>query len=209
MFLVGLTGGIATGKTTVANIWQSMGARHIDADQLARDVVARDSAGLKQVARIFGQEVVAGDGTLDRARLASLVFEDADKRSQLEQILHPLIQQRASQLLTQAEGELPAEGVVVYSIPLLVETNSDLDFDCVVTVEAPESKQVERLTKHRGMTINDAKRRIDAQATPAQRAARADYILNSNQALHLLESDARSLFRTIQELAADKANQRG
>lgn len=209
MFLVGLTGGIATGKTTVANIWQSMGARHIDADQLARDVVARDSAGLKQVARKFGQEVVAGDGTLDRALLASLIFEDADKRSQLEQILHPLIQQRASQLLTQAEGELPAEGVVVYSIPLLVETNSALDFDCVVTVEAPESKQVERMTKHRGMTIADAKRRIDAQATPAQRAARADYILNSNQALHLLESDARSLFRTIQELAADKANQRG
>lgn len=209
MFLVGLTGGIATGKSTVANIWQSMGARHIDADQLARDVVARDSAGLKQVARKFGQEVVAGDGTLDRARLASLVFEDADKRSQLEQILHPLIQQRASQLLIQAEGELPAEGVVVYSIPLLVETNSDLDFDCVVTVEAPESKQIERMTKHRGMTVADAKRRIDAQATPAQRAARADYILNSNQALHLLESDARSLFRTIQELAADKADHRG
>ena len=137
------------------------------------------------------------------------MFQDPAKRAALEQILHPLIQQRARELLTQAEAELPAAGIVVYSIPLLVETNSDIDFDCVVTVEAPEHKQLERMTKHRGMTPADAKRRIAAQAAPAQRAGRADYILNSNQAIELLELDARNLYHVLQESALEKANQRG
>ena len=209
MFLIGLTGGIAAGKSTVASIWQDMGARHIDADDLAREVVSKDSLGLKLVVDTFGEGVIAENGELDRAALAAVVFQDPAKRAALEQILHPLIQQRARELLTQAEAELPAAGIVVYSIPLLVETNSDLDFDCVVTVEAPEHKQLERMAKHRGMTPADAKRRIDAQATPAQRAGRADYILNSNQAIELLELDARNLYHVLQESALEKANKRG
>lgn len=188
--LIGLTGGIAAGKSTVAEVWESLGATVIDADVLAREVVEKGSEGLSLVGEAFPGVVV--DGVLDRKRLGEIVFADPAKRKQLEAILHPLIQK-----LSKDRIEAATTAVVVYVVPLLVEAKVSLPFDKVVTVEAPEPDQIARMVKHRGMTAAEAKSRIQAQARPAERANQADYILNSNQDLELLRRDARLLYESL------------
>lgn len=202
MFLIGLTGGIAAGKSTVAKRWVEHGAVEIDADQLAREVVARGTDGLKQIVEMFGKDVLLEDGSLDRAKLGAIVFGDELKRLALNAIVHPLVKQRTKQLLS----ELPANAIAIYNVPLLVEANVDHDFDYIVTVEAPEDEQVRRLMANRGMTEIEAKARIASQVKPVERAAVADVILNSNQNINLLLKDADSLWRNIQSMAEAKMN---
>lgn len=201
MFLIGLTGGIAAGKSTVAQHWQDLGGVEIDADQLARDVVAAGTPGLAAVAAAFGSDVVLTSGELDRAALAEIVFADAVKRAQLEAITHPLVREAAAAKLAE-QGE---NAMVIYNVPLLVEAGVDLPFDRVVTVEAPIDDQIERLVKNRGMTTEQAMARIRNQASPAQRANRADFILNSNQSLDLLLKDAGKLWLQFEREAQAKA----
>ena len=198
MFLVGLTGGIAAGKSTVAEHWQRLGATHIDADQLAREAVAPGTRAAAQIMAAFGAEVFDSAGTLDRAAMAKIVFGNADSRALLESIVHPAVQEAARAELERLQAELAPEAIVVYSIPLLVETDSKLPFDSIVTVEAPREKQIERMIKSRGWTRVEAERRIDAQATPIARAARADHILSSNQDMALLLRDAEQLFHQFE-----------
>ncbi len=193
MYLIGLTGGIAAGKSTVAKRWAEHGALEIDADQVARDVVEPGTVGLGRVVEAFGSDVLTADGELDRKRLAMQIFSDAGKRELLNSILHPLIKERTRQLLS----ELPAESIVVYNVPLLVEAAVDHPFDLVVTVEAPEEEQLRRLVETRGLTESEARSRISAQAQPIERAARADRILNSNQDINLLLRDTDALWRDI------------
>ncbi len=197
MYLIGLTGGIAAGKSTVAKRWAEHGAFEIDADQVARDVVEPGTVGLGRVVEAFGTEVLTADGELDRKQLAMQIFSDAGKRELLNSILHPLIKERTRQLLSQ----MPAESIVVYNVPLLVEAAVDHPFDLVVTVEAPEEEQLRRLIETRGLTESEARSRISAQAKPIERAARADRILNSNQDINLLLRDADSLWRDILKLS--------
>ena len=193
MYLIGLTGGIAAGKSTVAARWVQLGAIEIDADQLARDVVAPGTEGLQEVAHTFGASVLNPDATLNRQALGSVVFDDPIERKKLEAIIHPRVKALARKLLSQ----MPSNSIVVYNVPLLVEASVDLDFDKVVTVEAPADKQVERLVQFRGMSKDDAAQRVAAQASAAQRANVADVILNSNQDLALLLRDADLLWRSI------------
>ena len=197
MYLIGLTGGIAAGKSTVAKRWAEHGALEIDADQVARDVVEPGTVGLGRVVEAFGSGVLTADGELDRKELAMQIFSDAGKREVLNSILHPLIKQRTKQLLS----ELPAESIVVYNVPLLVEAAVDHPFDLVVTVEAPEEEQLRRLVETRGLTESEARSRISAQAKPIERAARADRILNSNQDINLLLRDTDALWRDILKLS--------
>ena len=197
MYLIGLTGGIAAGKSTVAKRWAEHGALEIDADQVARDVVEPGTVGLGRVVEAFGSDVLTADGELDRRQLARQIFSDAGKRELLNSILHPLIKQRTKQLLS----ELPAESIVVYNVPLLVEAAVDHPFDLVVTVEAPEEEQLRRLIETRGLTESEASSRISAQAKPIERAARADRILNSNQDINLLLRDTDALWREILKLS--------
>lgn len=204
MYLVGLTGGIASGKSSVAELWQELGAEIIDADVLAREVVAKGSEGLAGVVKLFGERILDSEGNLNRKMLASLVFDDEKKRVQLESLIHPLIQNAAQSRIGSSKSS-----TVVYVVPLLVETKSRLPFDLVVTVEAPESEQVSRMISSRGMTETEALARIHAQATPAMRANHADRILNSNQALELLRKDAKSLWAEIVRLSAQKENSNG
>lgn len=200
MFLVGLTGGIAAGKTTVANCWESLGAYIVDADVLAREVVRPRSAALLELQAHFGEEIVDSHGELRRDALAEKIFSSVAERKFVESVLHPKIKSLALERIS----EVPANAIVVYVIPLLVETNSDVAFDFVVTVEAPESEQVDRLVSSRGHTRSSALNRIRSQATAAQRANRADLILNSNQSLQLLLKDAESVWRQIAALAETK-----
>jgi dephospho-CoA kinase len=198
MYLVGLTGGIASGKSTVAALWSELGGVEIDADQLAREVVAPGTKGLAAVAAEFGSSVIKDDA-LDRARLGAVVFADETKRKRLEAIIHPLVKSLAKERI----AELPEDCIVIYNVPLLVEASVDLDFDKVVTVEAPAEKQIERLVNFRNMSAADAAARVAAQATPVQRANAADVILNSNQELQLLLRDARKLWQLIEKEASD------
>ncbi len=200
MFLVGLTGGIAAGKSSVAETWEQLGATVIDADDLAREVVEPGSTGLERITEEFGSTVLAEDGTLNRKALAEVVFTDPPKRAALEALLHPLIRALALDKLEAAKTD-----IVVYVIPLLVETRSDLPFDYIVTVEAPEADQVMRMVESRSMSKEQALSRIQAQAKPAERAQIADRILSSNQSLKLLLKDAARLFAELEKLALAKS----
>ena len=204
MYLIGLTGGIASGKSTVASAWAELGGIEIDADQLAREVVAPGTVGLRQVLDKFGHQLANGDN-LDRQALAKLVFANPEMRKELEQIIHPLVKQLAQERI----AALADESIVIYNVPLLVEAAVDLDFDKVVTVEAPAEKQIERLIRYRNMTAEEAKKRVESQATPAQRANAADVILNSNQEINLLLKDARKLWQQIEREAQDKLERHG
>lgn len=201
MYIVGLTGGIASGKSTVAAAWTELGAVEIDADQLAREVVAPGSKGLKDIESAFGPEVIR-NGELDRAALGDIVFNDENKRRTLENIIHPLVKILAKQRI----ATLPSDSIVVYNVPLLVEASVDLPFNKVVTVEAPVEKQIERLVSIRKLTRQDAEKRVAAQASPAARASVADVILNSNQTVSLLLRDARKLWQQIEHEAFGGSN---
>lgn len=204
MYLVGLTGGIASGKSTVAAAWAELGGVEIDADQLARDVIAPGTPGLELVREKFGDTVFT-NGLLNRAALGQIVFSDPNKRTILEGIVHPLVKKLAATKI----AELPIDSIVIYNVPLLVEASVDLPFDKIVTVEAPIDKQLERLISIRKMSQQEAEQRVAAQASPVQRANVADVILNSNQDLQLLLKDARKLWQQIEHEANGKLGNRG
>lgn len=200
MYLVGLTGGIAAGKTSVAKRWVELGGLEIDADVLARKALDAGTPGLAKVLEQFGSDLLLADGNLDRQKLAEVVFNAPEKRKKLEEIVHPIVRELAAQALADA----PEGSILIYTVPLLVEASVDLPFDFVVTVEAPVDKQVERMVKTRGMTAQQASARIAAQASAAERANRADVILNSNQSLGRLLDDAEALWNEIERKAAAK-----
>lgn len=200
MFLIGLTGGIAAGKSTVGEFWKQLGAIEIDADQLAREAISPGSDGLAAVIETFGKEVLDPNGGLDRSKLGQIVFSNPELRSKLEGIVHP----RVRQLALKKIDTLSENSMVVYNVPLLVEANVDLPFDVVVTVEAPEETRIKRLVETRGMSVQEATNRVNSQAKPIERAARADYILNSNQSLGELEADAKALWFEFVERAKTK-----
>jgi dephospho-CoA kinase len=201
MFLIGLTGGIAAGKTTVAAHWVSLGAIEIDADKLAREVVEPNTKGLNQILETFGPHLLTSAGELDRKALGEIVFNEPTKRVLLESIVHPLVRQRAQEILE----SLPEQSIVVYTVPLLVEAKVALPFDVIVSVEAPEADRIQRLVSSRGMTAQEAEARIKAQASPLERAAAADFILNSNQTLPGLLADATALWNKFLVMAQEKS----
>lgn len=172
---VGLTGGIASGKSTVSAILTELGAVVIDADRLAREVVAKGTPGLQQVVEAFGPEILTEDGEMDRAAVGRIVFEDEHQRKRLESIVHPLVFERYAAL----EAAAPEDGIVVHDIPLLAESGRVADFDAVIVVDTPHETQVERMLRDRGMTREDAEARIAAQATREQRRAIATYVIEN------------------------------
>lgn len=175
MLRVGLTGGIGAGKSEVSRLLTERGAIVIDADAIAREVVAAGTPGLAAVVAEFGAEVLTAEGALDRERVAQIVFNDKDALTRLNAIVHPLVGQRMNELAASA----PTDGIVVYDIPLLAENSLGSAYDVVVVVDAPEATQVERLVQQRGMTEADARARIAAQATREQRRAIADVVLDN------------------------------
>lgn len=199
MFLVGLTGGIASGKSTVSKLLASYGADTIDADQVAREVVMPGSNGLTAVVNEFGVEVLTSDGELDRQELGRRVFADAKKRKSLEAILHPLIKARTSQLIQESTKE-----IVVYAVPLLVEANVDYPFDMILTVEANPELQIERIVRSRGLSEQEAAARLAAQATKIERAERADFVIDSSGTHTQLETQVQLLWAKIEQAAKDK-----
>ncbi len=172
---VGLTGGVASGKSTVAAMLAELGAVVIDADALAREVVEPGTPGLAAVVEEFGPEMLGDDGGLDRAALGAVVFADEEKRRRLEGILHPLIRARSKEI----EAEAADEALVVHDIPLLAESGQADRFDAVIVVDVPVETQVERMTGQRGWTEEDARSRVAAQAGREERRAIATYVIDN------------------------------
>jgi dephospho-CoA kinase len=172
---VGLTGGVGSGKSTVAQALAAHGAVVIDADALAREVVEPGTPGLAAVVAEFGPEVLGPDGALDRPRLGALVFADPVRRAALEAIVHPLVRRRAAEL----EAAAPAGALVVHDIPLLAETGQAATFDAVLVVDVPPEIQVERLVRDRGWSADDAAARIAAQASRDERLAVATHVIDN------------------------------
>jgi dephospho-CoA kinase len=200
MFLVGLTGGIASGKSTVSAMLEHLGAEVIDADLVSREVVEPGTRGFSEVVDAFGRGILQSDGALSRAALAQLVFADSAQRKKLESILHPLIKERTMQRIAQSKNS-----VVVYVVPLLVEANVDYPFDLVVSVESGIETQIQRLIDTRDLTREEAVERIAAQATEAQRVARADVRLDGSLTLIELEAQVSKLWKSILQQALEKA----
>jgi dephospho-CoA kinase len=190
---VGLTGGIGSGKSVVARLLAGHGAVVIDADVLAREAVAPGSAGLAMVVAEFGPEVLDADGSLDRSKLAQVVFADPDRLARLNAIIHPYVRRRSADIVAAA----PADAVVVEDVPLLVENNLQGRYDVVVVVDASPETQVGRLTRVRGMTESDAQARMSTQATREQRTAVADVIIDNDGDLGALETQTDALWERL------------
>ena len=200
MYLVGLTGGIASGKSFVASLLADLGASTIDADEVAREVVSLGSPGLSAVVSEIGSEVLLPSGELDRQKLGDIVFSDPQSRMRLEAILHPLIKVRTTELINSQSSE-----IVVYSVPLLVEAKVDYPFDSVITVEAGSENQVERLVRSRSLTEDEARKRVSAQTTEAMRVERADYVIDSSGSKDETKSQVEEIWQQLVSAARDKA----
>lgn len=190
---VGLTGGVASGKSAVATILDELGAVIVDADVIAREVVAAGTPGLAAVVEEFGEEVLTSDGELDRPAVGALVFADEAKRRALERIVHPLVRARGAEL-EQAAGP---DAVVVHDIPLLVETGQADSFEEVLVVDVPPETQIERMTRDRGWSREDAEARIAAQASREQRRAAATYLVENTGTLEDLRQRVTEVFEEI------------
>jgi dephospho-CoA kinase len=193
---VGLTGGIASGKSTVSAILRELGAVVIDADALAREVVAKGTPGLAAVVAEFGPGLLTADGELDRAAMGSLVFGDEAARRRLEAIVHPLVFERIVDLETHA----PEGAVVVHDIPLLAESGRADTFDAVLVVDAPEQVQVERMVGDRGWTEADALARIAAQAAPHDRRAIATHVIDNTGTREDLRRQVEKIYAELRDL---------
>lgn len=190
---VGLTGGIASGKSTVSAILAELGAVVIDADAIAREVVAQGTPGLEAVVAEFGPGLLTPGGDLDRPAMGALVFADAGARKRLEAIIHPLVHRRSAELEAAAE----ADAVVVHDIPLLAEVGRAGSFDAVIVVDAPTEVQVARMVGDRGWTREEAESRIAAQASREERLSIATHVVDNTGSLEDLRRRVEDVYAEL------------
>lgn len=198
MLKVGLTGGIGAGKSEVSRLLVSYGAVLIDADRIAREVVEPGTPGLAAVVEAFGESVLTAEGTLDRPKLGSIVFADADRLAALNAIVHPLVGARSAEL----EGRARTGDVVVHDVPLLTENGLAPLYDLVVVVDASPETQLDRLVRLRGMAESEARARMSAQATRAQRLDVADLVIDNDGPLDALEPQVRKVWDELERRAS-------
>ena len=190
MLKVALTGGIGSGKSAVAEMLEECGAIVLDSDQLARDVIERGTPGFEAVLAAFGDAILT-DGEIDRAKLASIVFQDEAKRKELESIIHPLVRDAAESVMRKA----PSDSVVINQIPLLVETNGAKRFDYVITVSASEQTRRSRLLE-RGLKDYEITKRMQAQVDDAAREAISHTVLKNEGSIEELQRTVEELWRS-------------
>jgi dephospho-CoA kinase len=203
MYLIGLTGGIAAGKSVVARRLAEHGAVHIDADALAREAVEPGTPALEQITAEFGADVLDENGRLNRAALGSIAFGDAERLATLNSIVHPAVKAATKRQMSDAAARDP-EAIIVYDVPLLVEANVKHGYDLIVVVEADEATRMCRLVELRGMAAQDAAKRIRAQASDADRRAVADVIIDSDGSLENTLEQADAVWERVSRSAAGK-----
>lgn len=191
MSILGLTGNVASGKSTVAELWRTWGVPVVSADVLARDVVLPGSAGLASVVRTFGEGILASDGSLNRAALRRVVFDDDAARRRLEAIVHPGVRTLRDHW-TDARRSWGVD-LVAWEIPLLFETGADAEVDRVVFVDAPEAEREARMVQHRGLSVEEARAIMEAQGPPGEKRTRAHHVIDNAGSLHALRTRARQV----------------
>lgn len=198
MYIIGLTGGIASGKSTVARRLVQHGAVLIDADVLARKVVEPGTPGLQRIREEFGDGVLSPDGSLDREKLGALIFHDDEARSRLNAIVHPAVRELGEQLKAEAIAADP-DVVIVHDIPLLVEAGRASEpFDLIVVAEAPKKTRVQRLVEDRGLDEAHAVARVESQASDAERRAVANVVIDTDESLAHTMSQVDDLWMRVQ-----------
>lgn len=196
MILVGLTGGIATGKSTVAAMFARCGAVVIDADRLAREVVQPGKPAWRDIVRVFGKAVLHPDRTLNRQALGALVFHHPAKRRRLERIIHPRVS-REQQRLTRAAAKHDPHAVVIYDVPLLFEAGIDRRVDTTIVVTADQATQTARLRQRNGFSRAESLRRIKSQMPLRDKRRHADYVLDGTLPRPEVQTQVRALYRTL------------
>lgn len=196
MILIGLTGGVATGKSTVAKMFERCGAIIIDADKLAREVVQPGKPAWREIVRRFGTSILNEDKTINRQTLGQIVFQNRTKRRQLERIIHPRVAREQARLTKQAARKDP-NAVVIYDVPLLFEAGIDKRVDKTVVVTADRETQIARLKKRNGLMRAEALRRIRGQMPLSLKRHRADYVLDGTKQPRRLASDVTQLFKSF------------
>lgn len=207
MLRVGLTGSLASGKSTVARIWAGEGVPVVSADELARRAVEPGSEGLAEVVDAFGREVLRADGTLDRERIREQVFRDDEARRLLESILHPRIAELRDEWMSERRREGAA--LVVAEIPLLFEVGAEDDFEVTVVVDASRGERLRRLVEDRGIEPDQARRMMDAQMNPAEKRRRADRILENDGSRADVREAALELLAWLRRRAKQDAPEAG
>lgn len=190
---IALTGGIASGKSTVADMFAELGAVIIDSDVLAREVVEPGTPGLAEIVERFGPDILTGDGELNRPALGEIIFKDDEARKDLNAITHPRVRQRAVEL----EESAPEDALIIQVIPLLIEANLVDGFDEVIVVDLPEELQLQRLMERNGFSRDEAHSRIRAQASRAERLAVATHVIDNSQPLELTRAQVRLLHQQL------------
>ncbi|WP_337005275.1 MULTISPECIES: dephospho-CoA kinase [unclassified Microbacterium] len=196
MPLIALTGGIASGKSTIARRLAEHGAVIVDADQIVRDVQAPGSPVLDRIAQTFGAEVISPDGALDRAALGGVVFGDVELLARLNAIVHPAVREESQRRFDEALADNP-EAVVVYDVPLLVEARVDDPWDLIVVAHAPAVTRLQRLVELRGMDERAAQERIDAQVSDERRLAIADVVIDTSDTIVRTNEQTDALWERI------------
>ncbi len=200
MILVGLTGGVATGKSTVAKMFKQCGAIVIDADELAHEVVKPGKPAWREIVGLFGTAVLNQDRSLNRQALGSLVFRNPKKRRQLEHIIHPRVAREQARLTKQV-ARIDPKAVVIYDVPLLFEAGIDTRVDTTIVVTADRKTQIARLKKRNGLSYTEATRRIKSQMPLAMKIQRADHVLNGTLTLPSLGQQVSLLLKHLRLLA--------
>lgn len=196
--MIGLSGGIGSGKSTVAAVWRELGATVVDADQVARDVMQLGSPALPALSAAFGEDILYNDGSLNRSLLAERAFVDAEHTEQLNDIVQPIIAARAQELLAAA----PSPRRAVYDVPLLIEHHLESQFDHIVMVLAPIKQRLERLTQQRHLSEDDARARMAQQATDDQRRTIADIVIDNNGTLAELRKRASDVWHYLESCSS-------
>ena len=196
MILVGLTGGIATGKSTVADLFRRFGAAVIDADQLARDVVQHGKPAWREIVKCFGKRVLLPDRTIDRPALGSIVFRNRRKLRRLERIIHPRVAREQQRRARRIARRTP-NAIIIYEVPLLFEAGVNTRVDKIIVVTADRETQVARLKQRNGLTRRQAFQRIKSQMPLAEKARRADIVLDGTKSKSLLSREIRRLVRDL------------
>ncbi|MBW3562316.1 MAG: dephospho-CoA kinase, long form [Actinobacteria bacterium] len=209
MYLVGLTGGIGSGKSTVARLLDERGAVVIDADRIAREVVEPGTEGLAAVVERFGEDILDPEGRMDRAAVAEIAFSDDQAREDLNAIIHPRVRQRIAERLGEiAADERERNRIVVLDVPLLVEGGGDHGYEAVLVVTAPEEVRVRRLVEDRGMDPGDVRARISSQASDEERLAVATHVIGNAGTMDELERQVDEVYAELRDAAQTAAGGR-
>jgi dephospho-CoA kinase len=191
--IVGLTGGIASGKSTVAQMFRHLGAHVLDADVIARQVVEKGTTALQEIVDAFGPDVLQEDGTLDRPKLGAIVFRDEEARKRLNRIVHPRVREQF-EMQTREYLQHHPDGILIHDIPLLYENGLERTVDVVVVVSVTPQTQILRLMERNGLTRVEAEQRIAAQMPLAEKVKRADYVIDNEGTLHETEQQVNRIW---------------